>query len=68
MEKQIAQLLTFILNQNIKKDGYVLVVSIAVLLIISSVLLYQYHYYQESQQLVKDLSSVYVTRIKDNLR
>ncbi len=68
MEKRKIQLLNFIQHQRIRKDGYVLLASIAMLFIISSVLLYQYRYYCESRQLENELSQIYLIKIKNNLR
>ena len=53
MERKQVQLLSFI-HQN-KKEGSILFVSIAVLRIISAVLLFQYRYYQNYQEMGRDL-------------
>ena len=52
MERKQVQLLSFI-HQN-KKEG--------------SILLFQYRYYQNYQEMGRDLSSIYIDKIKDNLR
>ena len=66
MERKQVQLLSFI-HQN-KKEGSILFVSIDVLLIISSVLLFHYRYYQNYQEMGRDLCSIYIDKIRDNLR
>lgn len=51
-----------------KSAGYILFVSIAVLLLVSSVIVYQYHYYHDYHQLENELYQNYVAQIKTNLK
>ena len=66
MERKQVQLLSFI-HQN-KKEGSILFVSIVVVLLIISVLLFQYRFYENYQVMGRYLCSIYINKIKDNLR
>lgn len=61
------ELLSFIPHKPTKQGGYVLLTSIIVLLVTSTVIVYQYRYYADYQQLERRLYQDCLSKIHANL-